>query len=57
MAARPFRDRAWVEAFERGRNGARFLAATHDMGIAELGILETWNHSWRWAASAAVSRY
>jgi len=41
MAGLPFLHRAWVEVFERGRNGARFLAATHDMGIAELGLLET----------------
>ena len=41
VAGRPYLDRAWVEVFEQGRNGARFLAATHDMGIAELGPLET----------------
>jgi 4-amino-4-deoxy-L-arabinose transferase-like glycosyltransferase len=27
--------------FEQGRGGGRYLAATHDMGIAILGILET----------------
>lgn len=37
----PFLKREWVDVFEQGRDGARFLAATHDMGIAELGILET----------------
>ena len=41
LAARPFFEREWVDILERGRNGARFLAATHDMGIAELGILQT----------------
>jgi 4-amino-4-deoxy-L-arabinose transferase-like glycosyltransferase len=37
----PFFEREWLDVFEPGRNGARFLAATHDMGIAELGILQT----------------
>ncbi len=38
---RPFFDRQWVDLFEQGRDGARYLAATHDMGIAALGILGT----------------
>ena len=33
--------REWVEVFELGRDGARYLAATHDMCIAALVILET----------------
>jgi 4-amino-4-deoxy-L-arabinose transferase-like glycosyltransferase len=37
----PFFEREWLDVFEPGRDGARFLAATHDMGIAELGILQT----------------
>jgi 4-amino-4-deoxy-L-arabinose transferase-like glycosyltransferase len=38
---RPFLDRDLVEFLQSQRDGARFLAATYDMGIAMLGILET----------------
>jgi 4-amino-4-deoxy-L-arabinose transferase-like glycosyltransferase len=38
---RPFLDPALVDYLEEGRDGARFLAATYDLGIAELGILES----------------
>jgi 4-amino-4-deoxy-L-arabinose transferase-like glycosyltransferase len=38
---RPFLDRELVAYLERHRAGARFLAATYEMGIASLGILET----------------
>ncbi len=37
----PFFKQEWLDILERGRNGARYLAATHDLGIAELGILQT----------------
>ncbi|MBN1536517.1 MAG: glycosyltransferase family 39 protein [Anaerolineales bacterium] len=37
----PFFKQAWLDALEQGRNGAPFPAATHDLGIAELGILQT----------------
>jgi len=38
---KPFLDRELVAFLERHRQGARFLAATYDLGIAEMGILET----------------
>jgi hypothetical protein len=38
---RPFFKQEWLDVLAQGRNGARFLAATHDLGIAELGILQT----------------
>jgi 4-amino-4-deoxy-L-arabinose transferase-like glycosyltransferase len=36
-----FLDPEWQAIFEQGRGGARYLAATHDMGIAIFGILDT----------------
>jgi len=38
---RPFLDRDLVAYLEQHRQGARFMAATYSLGIAELGILET----------------
>jgi 4-amino-4-deoxy-L-arabinose transferase-like glycosyltransferase len=38
---RPFLDHELTQYLERHRDGARFMAATYDMGIAILGILET----------------
>jgi 4-amino-4-deoxy-L-arabinose transferase-like glycosyltransferase len=38
---RPFLDPELVDYLARQRNGARFMAATYDLGIAGLGILET----------------
>lgn len=38
---RPFLDLDLVEYLESNREGAQFLAATYDLGIAEMGILET----------------
>jgi 4-amino-4-deoxy-L-arabinose transferase-like glycosyltransferase len=38
---RPFLDPALAAYLEDERDGARYLAATYDLGIAELGILET----------------
>ena len=36
-----FLEHEWLAVFEQDRGGARFVAATYDMGIAILGILET----------------
>jgi 4-amino-4-deoxy-L-arabinose transferase-like glycosyltransferase len=41
FATMPFLDPALVAYLQQHRDGARFLAATYDLGIAELGILET----------------
>jgi len=41
FAIRPFLDRDLVAYLEQHRQGARFMAATYSLGIAELGILET----------------
>jgi len=41
FAMRPFLDRELVDYLGENRNDAPYLAATHDMGIAGLGILET----------------
>jgi 4-amino-4-deoxy-L-arabinose transferase-like glycosyltransferase len=38
---KPFLDPDLVAFLERHRGGAQYLAATYDLGIAELGILET----------------
>lgn len=38
---KPFLDQNSVACLEQHREGARFMAATYDLGIAELGILET----------------
>ncbi len=38
---RPFLDRDLITYLEENREGARYLAATYDMGVAGLGILET----------------
>jgi hypothetical protein len=38
---RPFLDPELVAYLEEQRNGATYLAATYDLGIAELGILES----------------
>jgi len=38
---RPFLDHELVSYLEQNRAGARYLAASHDMGVAALGILET----------------
>ena len=41
FAIQPFLDRTLVDYLETNRDGARYMAATYDMGIAGLGILET----------------
>ena len=38
---KPFLDPDLVEYLEQHRGGAEFMAATYDLGIAEMGILET----------------
>jgi len=36
-----FLEPEWLAVFEQGRDGARYMAATHDMGIAIFGMLDT----------------
>jgi len=38
---RPFLDPGLIAYLEQQRDGAEFMAATYDLGIAEMGILET----------------
>jgi 4-amino-4-deoxy-L-arabinose transferase-like glycosyltransferase len=38
---RPFLDEVLVDYLVSSRDGAKFMAATYDMGIAEFGIMET----------------
>lgn len=41
FAERPFLDEVLVDYLVSNRDGAKFMAATYDMGLAEFGIMET----------------